>query len=125
MASGSIGTVDVDIIRSRPVGLKSRVEKWEIMGLDGYGSMILGNGDAEFKLMTITYLDSDADAESHIADCEGLQGSIITVTDNWGNDYDNVLIEHVDTNNSKFPVIYQGNAEAVRVVIFWDMCTSS
>jgi len=54
---------------------------------------------------------------------ELLQGTIIGITSDWGDDYENVLAVHMDPATKK-PCIYKG-ANAVRVEIHWKCLTAN
>lgn len=121
-----IGGVAVDIMKGLPQVLKTRLDVWEVAGLDGYGAQQLGLGDAEFNLTTIFYALNNAAANTFLNNCEALEGTLISLTDDWGDVYQNVLVKHVDstTPNGKHPCIYQGNANYVRVQLCWTLISS-
>jgi hypothetical protein len=116
-----IGSIAVNIIRGVPPQLRYRVDTWQVPGIDGYGAMNIGLGDAEFDLLAIVYCDSNDDANGLIVQFTQLQGTIITVFDDFGDEYVNILPVHVDTVNCKTPCIWYGdgqlNANAVRLEV--------
>lgn len=117
-------SLPIDIMRGVPAHLKTRVDVWEVPGVDGYGAQTLGQGDAEFELMTVNYCADNTEANGVIASAEGMQGAMCLVHDDFGDDYDNVLVTHVDTNGSKKPMQWQDNANAVRVELHWRCVTT-
>ena len=121
--SSSIGTIATDIIHGLPQDTKMRVDVWEVPGINGYGAQQLGLADAEFALKSVKYiLSTDAvDPDTYVDNCNAAEGSIQTVTDDWGDPYPNILIKHVVCQKS--PCIYKGDAQAVRVEVDWSMVT--
>lgn len=124
----SIGSLTVDIIRGRPVALKDRVEAWEREGFDGYGARLNALGHGEFTLVSVKYIygnsaaTNKANAETHLSDAGLLQGTVVTVTDNWGTAYANCLVKRMAEENArKQKVIYKGDANAIRIEISWEM----
>ncbi|MCL2647730.1 MAG: hypothetical protein FWD61_12090 [Phycisphaerales bacterium] len=122
----SIGTISFDIMRGLPALLKSRVDTWEVPGVDGYGAQLLGKGDAEFDLVTISYLgvgnSPNNEAQFHILNCAAMQGTIQTIVDDWGDSYANILIHHYEA--IKQPCIKDG-VQQVRVEGHWHCITAS
>ena len=123
-ANDSSFTLSFSILRGLPSLLKTRGETWEVPGLDGYGAQTLGQGDGEFDFTTITYEIDTTDADNDIQTAQGAQSKLVAITDDWGNSFSNVLITHVDANqpDTKMPIIWQGNPNAVRVTIRWRAC---
>lgn len=124
----SVGTLAVDIVRGRPVELKDRVEVWEREGYDGIGARLNADGHGEFALKTVKYIHggnaatNKANAETHIADAAALQGTVVTVEDNWGAQYQNCLVRRLaEENLSKQKVIYKGDANAIRIELAFEM----
>lgn len=122
----TIGGISVDILKGLPLLKKERVETWVVPGLDGYGAQTLGQGDSEYDLVSVLYIvgaNPNDDANTHIDACTALQGTVISLTDDWGDGYTKVLVVKVDPTNAKRPVIYQG-VPGVRVEIAWKLvCT--
>jgi len=121
--SASIGGQSVDIIRKLAVDLKLRTEKFEVSGLDGYGAQTLGLGDSEFQLIVVKYCSSYSDLASNntaantlIAALNAMEGTIISLVDNWGDTYNHVLVGAVESNEAKSPMIHLGN-NGVRVQV--------
>ena len=113
-----------DILRGKPQLLKTRVHTWETPGIDGYGALLLGQGDSgPFDLVSITYQTSNNNADAVLDWADAQQGQLVTIVDDWGDNFAGVtfLVLHVDSINSKRPCIYLGNANAVRVEIHWQM----
>lgn len=114
----------MDIFNGLYQPLKFETEIWRVPGLDGYGAMQTGLGDGEFPLFTSFYADDLADADSHIDSAIALQGSIVTITDSFGNSYDNVLVKHVGIAD-KHGIRDGHNASPLRVALRWDMVTAT
>lgn len=123
MSSSSIGGIDVAIVRGLPQRMRPRVQTWEVPGLNGYGAAKLGNGNAPFEFSTITYADSFDGANDVIDAMLPLQGTIVSIFDDWGDEYENVLL--IEGVPSKMPLIWEGNANAVRVTVQWKAVKTS
>lgn len=124
----SVGTLTVDIIRGRPVSLKDRVEVWERDGFDGIGARLNANGHGEFALKTVKYIHGSneatnkTNAETHIADAAALQGTVVTVEDNWGTTYQNCLVRRfAEEVLNKQKVVYKGDANAIRIELGFEL----
>ena len=111
---GSIGTVTTSILRGVPTPVRQRVVIWQVPGINGYGAMTLGTGDSEFMIDAVFYCADDAAADAAIAAVIALQGTIITITDDWGNTWPNALIVRVE-QPVKEPMIWGGYSTAVRM----------
>lgn len=117
----SIGTIPVavDILRERMAVLKQEVDVWRVLGLDGYGAMVLGLGSAESRITVIAYAATNADADDLIDSLEQMQGTVQSITDDFGDTLDNALIVHVHSDGPqvKQACIKDGSASVVRVQI--------
>jgi|SRR6185369_1249559 len=116
----SVGGVTVSIVHGLPSSFKTRIETWEVPGITGYGALTMGQGDAEFDLTTVTFCANNSTANTHITNLVGLKGTVITVVDDYGDTYTNCLVHGMDYK--KTPLIWNGNAAAVRVEAQWKMC---
>ena len=105
----NIGGVSCDIVRGQIGGLKTRLELWQIPGLIGYGAQDLGLGDSEFVFVGIKY-DTEANIETWIASMEALQGTVISVEDDWEQTHTNLLAVRVGTPR-KTAVIVDGSTD--------------
>jgi hypothetical protein len=113
-----LGGEAVNIVRGRPEELALRVDTWQTPGIDGVGSQTLGQGSEPSPLQTVAYFENDALAEAHIAACKALKGQVISMEDNWENEYENLLVIDVRTANSK-RAVFRNNQAQVRVQIEW------
>ena len=112
----SIGDIGVDMIKGLPVPTRYRVDTWQVPGLDGYGAQKLGSGDAEFDITVILYETDNANANADVYNLQQLQGELVTIVDDYGDTYNNVLVTKVD-QAVKQPMIWDGHAAAVHVTI--------
>jgi hypothetical protein len=120
----SIGGQGFEIMRGHPAPQKLRTEVWQVPGIDGYGVQTLGMGDSEFPLTTITYVADNAAAEALITACAALQGTLVSITDDCGNTFTNILVKEFDPSKdllAKQPVIAAGYPAAFRVEFRWLM----
>lgn len=119
---GSIGTVTFDIIRGLTPAMKTRTETWEVPGIQGYGALRLGEGDAAFELVAVLYCADNATAQTQKGYIENLQGTVVDVTDDFGDTYNGIVVKHVDV--TKTPRIWNGHADARRLEARFQLCTS-
>jgi hypothetical protein len=120
VSAATIGAVTVDILRGEPQSLKTRTMTWQTPGVNGYGAMTTGMGDSEFKFRTISYINagSDPGGAAFCAAAIALQGaSPISIVDNFGTSWPQVLIEHIEVVNRK--AIIQAAGPATRVELEW------
>ncbi len=92
--AGAIGGNACDLVKGTLRALKETIETWRLPGVDGYGAQLLGFGDSSWEFTGVKY-DSNANIEAWFADLEALQGSIISITDDWGETYQRLLVTQV------------------------------
>jgi hypothetical protein len=105
----AIGGITVDLMNGFPATMQQRVDMWQTPGIDGYGAQKIGRGNGEYALSTITYKTSDADANSHIAACAALAGTVVSITDEWGDTYSSSSIVLKVVSNKSY-VLKEGVA---------------
>lgn len=113
---GQIGSISTSILRMVPVWTRQRTEIWQVPGQDGYGVQTLGLGDAEFNLSVVLYAEDDDQADNFHTGLSQLQGTIVTVIDDFPSTWPDVLILHV-AQPRKQAMIYQTFLTAVRVEV--------
>jgi hypothetical protein len=91
----SIGDITVFKVRGDIKLLRTRVEVWAVAGLDGYGAIQLGAGDAESDIEILKFEESSEAADDDIDSLNDLQGEITTVVNDYGNTFSNALIKEV------------------------------
>lgn len=92
----TLGSVTCDIINEREAAhtLRERVETWQTPGLAGYGAQTLGRGDSPVRFEVVKYANRD-NLETWIGNVEAVQGTVVSVTDNDGVVFTNVLVTAV------------------------------
>lgn len=128
MSARQIGDVVFDTMEARVPGLTPRVEVWEVLGLDGYGAQVSGLGNGQFQIVTKAFFTgagdgNDADADSHLDACRDLVGTVVTVVNQFGRAYENILIVRRDDSsgeNGKYACCMDGDARARRVQVMFD-----
>lgn len=115
-----VGNVEFHIMRGMPQQFKQTVETWRVPGLDGYGAQTLGQGDAEFELETVAYFFNNAAANATIDASEAMQGTVVNLVDDFGDEYDSALVTNVQVL-PKQPCIKNGITSAIRLTIRWKM----
>lgn len=89
-----VGSVVCDIVRGLRRPLEDRVRTWNVPGLDGYGAHNLGRHDSSFQFRLVRY-GSAATVQSWIDALQALQGTAVTVINDWGDSFTNMLIERI------------------------------
>jgi len=102
----SIGGVTCSILRGNPGRTKIRVSIWEIPGVAGYGVQWEGLGDSAFALKAIFY-SSPILVDAWAAALAALQGSSVTIVDDWGVTHLACLLTDVG-NVAKTPATHAG-----------------
>ena len=112
--AGSIGGVSCDLVSGRFAALKETIETWRIPGIDGYGAQLLGLGDSSFEFTGVKF-GSNATIESWFSDIEALQGNIVSVFDDWGDTYSNLLVTGVSPSTKRV-ALHQGGVRGQMTV---------
>jgi hypothetical protein len=127
MSTPSIGSYSPDYIISRCTQPATVVDVWSVPGVDGIGAQQMGTRGGEFQLVSVEYFfgytDNSTSANTTESDCYAMQGTILTVTDNYGTTWENMLVTKVDTAfpGSKKRCVSNGDAKAVRLEIHWQL----
>lgn len=90
----SVGGTSVTFLRGSVGGLRQRVELWQVPGLNGYGALRLGTGQADFSFRAI-HFGSLATLVSLLSTIEGKQGTSVTLVDDRGTSHTSCLITSV------------------------------
>ena len=103
----SIGSITCTFVHGHPPLPKQRVDLWRVPGLDGYGAQNLGHNDSSFQVTAIYYGDGFGLLAWKRA-IEGLQGTVVTITNDLGIEYAYCLITKV-SNMKNSPAKATGN----------------
>ena len=103
----NIGGVGCDMLKGDLPALKTRLEVWQVPGLDGYGAIDLGLGDARGEVRAIKH-DTPAAVYAWVAAIEALQGTVVNMIMDWGITYTQVLIERVSAPQVTAAIGYGG-----------------
>lgn len=90
----SAGSVTCDLLSGPAPELRERVETWQVPGIDGYGAQKLGKGDAEYTFRAVLF-GTAADIDAWYVTVQALQGTIVTVTDDWATAAGTILVTKV------------------------------
>jgi len=90
-----VGTVDCDFLRGTAPVLTTRTREWQIEGFNGYNFQVLGSGHGEFRIQVELYYNNEG-VKQWFSDLEALQGTVVTITDHDGNQYQNCFISRVE-----------------------------
>ncbi len=124
--STSGATLTLDIFRGMgPLLLRSRVDLWEIPGVNGYGVQKLAQGNGQFQAESVSYISGNTSnlntATTLLVNADLMQGNEVTLVDNWGNGFAHILVHQVSTDapDTLQPCIYNGDLTAIRVTLRW------
>lgn len=78
----SVGGVTCDYVHGEAAELRERVDVWQVPGIDGYGAQKLAQGEADFMYVLARY-DTAANVETWIDNIVALQGTLVTIVDDW------------------------------------------
>lgn len=103
----SIGGVSCTMVKGQSRGPNKRTVTWRVPGLNGFGSQDLGASDSDFSFIGIKY-DTGANVETWKAAIEALQGTVISVIDDYAVTHTYLLLMQVGSLR-KQTIIYEGN----------------
>jgi hypothetical protein len=81
------------VIGSLPVP-KMKLAVWTVPGINGYGVQALGNQDQAFECLAVLY-GSISNVIAFKDALDGLQGQIVSIVDDLGDETDNCVIVEV------------------------------
>lgn len=90
----SIGGVSCDFVRGSSTTLKERLDVYPVPGVDGLGAQKLGRSDSSFRFEAMR-LSTHGTVAAWFASIEALQGTVVSVTDDWGKTHTGLLIVEV------------------------------
>ena len=103
-----VGGITCDIVRpNTPTGNKQRVETWTVPGLDGVGAHLLGDNDGEWEF-TLVRFDTKINVFTWAQQIEALQGTIVTIIDDWVATYVGMLVTGV-SSPARRPALHAKN----------------
>lgn len=86
-----IGGITCTFVRGQGTSPKNRTEVWTRPGIDGHGAMVLGLGDSPY-LFTAVAFGTAAAVATWQSSIEALQGTVVTIVDDWNTTWTNMLI---------------------------------
>lgn len=89
-----IGSVTCDFVKGTAQGLTQQTETWNTPGINGQFGLLLGFNQGDFEFRAINY-DTHANLLTWKTNLEALQGTIQTITDDFGQAWANCLIKRV------------------------------
>ena len=89
-----IGAVTCTFVRGDLPQQKARLDVYYCPGLDNPGAHYLGLGDAAFAVRAILF-DTPANVVTWAANLQALQGTVVTITNDWGTAYASCLLVQV------------------------------
>lgn len=90
----SIGGVTCTLVRGAIPTMREAVETWHVPGIDGEGAALLGLAGSDFALRAV-YYGTGIEVEAWYLALQALQGTIVTVVNDWGVSRGRVLIQDV------------------------------
>lgn len=87
-----IGATNCDFVQGGYASsLKQRVMSWTTPGINGVWGLKLGFSQSRFGFRALLF-DTEANVQTWVAALEAAQGTIVTITDDWGRAFANCLI---------------------------------
>ncbi len=90
----AVGAVSCDFVKGQHAEPKERTEVYQMPGADGYGAHLLGLGDSPFSFDAVKF-GTNAAVNSWITSIAALQGTIVTIVDDFGDPLTNMLIQRI------------------------------
>lgn len=91
----SIGGVSCDFVHGGPpAGLEPVLQEWRVSGMTGRGAQDMGK-DADRATYQAVKHDSEANVLTWITNVQGLQGTLVSVVDDWGQTWTYFLVLRV------------------------------
>lgn len=110
----SVGAVPCDYVRGDIPGPRQRVRAWQVAGLNGYGAKRMGAGDSEFGVELVKR-GTPAQCNTFRAAVEALCGAILTITNDWGDQFTNCLILRIGPPRKSAEIRYGGGCLRIRI----------
>lgn len=126
----AIGSVSFDILHGEVPPLAQAVKVFERPGLDGYEAVTEGDRHAGSVLTGDKLSTNISNANTHISSCMDLQGTIVSVVDDFGVTVANVLVVRVipsawaGTGGSNKAVLHAGSSKILTRLMFEVLRTS-
>ena len=90
--SGTVGGIAAQLVKpNAPTGNKQRIVTWIVPGLTGIGAHKLGENEADWEFILI-FFGTDAACDAWAISIEALQSTIITIIDDHGDTYTDMLV---------------------------------
>lgn len=89
-----IGGIACDFVKGNIRDLKTRVTAYQQTGFGGWGAHVVGRGDSSFAFTAVLY-ERSGPIETWARAIESLQGTIISIVDDFGVTYFNCLVMRV------------------------------
>lgn len=109
----TVGGVSVDLLKGNAEPQKMSSKTWRVPGRAGLGIMLMGENQSTFDYVAVVYEASGA--QTTIDALEALQGTVVTIVDEFGKSRTNCFIARVGTPTRKL-VNWQGS-EVTRATI--------
>ncbi len=103
----TINAIECQFIRLELSELKTRVEVLTRPGFSGVGAMDLGKNDSRWSAVAVKYGLKD-DIDDWFASIEALQGTTVTIVDDWEVERDDLFLVQVSPRNKR-PALIPGN----------------
>ena len=110
----AIGGQVCTFVRGHLADGRQRVRVWEVPGLNGYGAKRMGLGDSDWSVLA-EIKSTSAVCNAFIANIEAMQGSIVTIVNDWGDTFLNCLITKVGRPEKAAEIRYGGARVRIRI----------
>ena len=111
----SVGSVAIDILSGNVNPQRPRMETWHIPGVTGQGAQNMGSNQASFAYRATLY-GTAAAVETRLVALAAVQGTVVTIEDDFGKQRANCLVTQVGTPQRK-DIIRLGLTGQMRAVV--------
>jgi hypothetical protein len=111
-----IGGVLCTFVRGHCPQPKMRLMLWTVPGVDGIGAQAVGYNDSPFEVVAVLYSNA-LGIEAWKAALEGLQGTIVSITNDLGTTFSRCLITKVSLMRSIAALAHGGITQRGEIVV--------
>lgn len=110
----SVDALSCDLVKGMSGDKKLRTRTWSVPGLNGYGAKVLGRGDSESEFVLVKR-GTFAAVMIWVALVEAMQGTLVTVVNDWGQTTTLFLVKKVSVPKLTAELGYGGARGELRI----------
>lgn len=105
----TVGAVTVELLSGDSDPQSEQVDVWTVPGQDGVGAQLLGSNQSAFSYVA-TLFGSSSDVETRLVNLAAIQGTVITIVDDFSKTRTSCLVTKVKRMGRKL-VLREGATE--------------